>query len=102
MHVHMLKGTPQAHPCTCMGMGMPAYVCPCPRRGHTAWTCTQAEVLRALYTGELCDYVQCRSCLTESSTTAPFEDLNLVSAATTKHQVASTEHQVAGGEWCTE
>ena len=30
-------------------------------------------MLKALYTGELCDYVQCRSCLTESVRPQPFE-----------------------------
>ena len=30
-------------------------------------------MLKALYTGELCDYVQCRSCLTESVRPQPVD-----------------------------
>ena len=49
----------------------------------------QAEVLRALYTGELSDYVQCRSCLTESSTPQAIVSIAIVSIAIASIAVAS-------------
>lgn len=37
----------------------------------------QGATLQRLFRGELCDYVQCKQCLAESSTPSAFEDLNL-------------------------
>ena len=51
-------------------------------------------MLKALYTGELCDYVQCRSCLTESVRPQPIDpaiDLNPYLLPAAGHLTAGTD-----------
>ena len=55
----------------------------------------QAGVLQRIYRGSWCDYVQCKSCMHQSSTTSSFDDINLSIRAFDEHQTPFTSLDAA-------